>query len=191
MNGGILKDSMSDSIYTKDHLPQYDIGEYTYGKPKIYDWNDGGHLRIGKYTSIADDVTILLGGNHRMDWVAMYPFSAITDKWPEAEGIEGHPWSKGDVVIGNDVWLGNGVTILSGVTVGDGAVIAARSVVIKDVPPYTIYGGNPADFIKRRFSKGDTKKLLELAWWDWPRDKVARNVKALCSSDIKAIMKAK
>lgn len=160
------------SIFTRDRLPnpRYQIGEYTYGGPKVYDWGDGG--------------------NHRMDWVSTYPFLAITDHWPEAEGISGHPWSKGDVVIGNDVWIGNGVTILSGVTIGDGAVVAARAVVVKDVPPYTVYGGNPAKFIKRRFSKKVSKKLLETAWWEWPREKIVRNIAALCSGDYKSIISA-
>lgn len=176
-------------FFTKDYFPnsRYKIGDYTYGKPNIYDWNDGGNLVIGKFTSIADEVTILLGGNHRVDWITMYPFSALLDSWPEATGIVGHPYSKGDVVIGNDVWVGNGATILSGVSVGDGAVIAARSVVVKDVPPYAIVAGNPARIVKYRFKKKTIKKLLNAKWWDWSEDVIRSNIPHLLSGNIEEI----
>ncbi len=180
---------MKPSIYTRDFFPNpgYQIGEHTYGHPKVYDWDEKTNLIIGRYTSIADDVTILLGGNHRMDWASTYPFPALEDAWPEAAAIEGHPWSKGDVVIGSDVWIGNGATILSGVHIGDGAVVAARALVIKDVAPYTIVGGNPAREIRKRFDKKRIKMLLEARWWDWPEDFVRANVATLCSGDIKAV----
>lgn len=181
---------MKPSIYTRDLLPDaYQIGEHTYGHPNVYDWSQGTTLRIGKYTSIADEVTILLGGNHRMDWATMYPFPALHDEWPEAAEIEGHPWTKGDVVIGNDVWICNGATILSGVTIGDGAVIAARSLVLHDVEPYTIVGGNPAKPIKRRFKKKGIRALQEAKWWDWPEAVIRANVAALCNGDIDEIVR--
>jgi acetyltransferase-like isoleucine patch superfamily enzyme len=180
------------SVYTKDLLdnPAYEIGESTYGKPNVYDWAEGSKLIIGNYTSIADEVTILLGGNHRMDWVSTYPFPAFAKEWPEAKDIEGHPWTKGDVRIGNDVWIGNGATILSGVSIGDGAVIGARSLIVKDVPAYAVVGGNPARIIKMRFSKSIIKKLLKTAWWSWSREKVAINVKSICSDNVNAILEA-
>lgn len=177
---------MKPLIYTKDLIPRenFHIGEYTYGHPQVYDWEENTQLYIGRYTSIADEVKILLGGNHRMDWVSTYPFPALDDIWPEAVGINGHPWSKGDVKIGNDVWIGNGAMILSGVTIGDGAVIAARAVVVKDVEPYSIVGGNPAREIRKRFDKKQVRALLEAKWWDWPAEIVHANVKALCSGDV-------
>src|SRR5688500_3710195 len=108
-------------FYTRETIPnpRYEIGAYTYGTPVVYDWEQGTTLRIGKYTSIADDVSILLGGNHRTDWVSTYPFPALKIAWPTAGEIEGCQATKGDVVIGNDVWIGHRATVLSGVTIGD------------------------------------------------------------------------
>lgn len=179
------------SIYTRDLLDNssYKIGLYTYGKPTVYDWGDGGGLIIGKYTSIADDVNILLGGNHRTDWVTTYPFSALTEYWLEGAGITGHPTSKGDVIIGNDVWIGNGATLLSGIKIGNGAVIAARAVVVRDVEPYTIVGGNPSRVLKKRFSNKITKELQRIQWWDWSEKKIRENIPLLCSVNIKEFIK--
>jgi acetyltransferase-like isoleucine patch superfamily enzyme len=167
--------------YTRDLMRDevvkhgFEIGEYTYGLPTALRWGDSSRLIIGRYCSIADGVSILLGGNHRGDWVTTYPFSAIPDTWPEAGGIPGHPQSNGDVRIGNDVWLARNCTILSGVTIGDGAIVAAAAVVTKDVPPYAIVGGNPARVVKYRFSEQDIASLLRMRWWDWP-EKHIRNV---------------
>lgn len=184
------QEAAQESIYTRDLLTStYDIGEYTYGHPKVYDWSEGSTLRIGRYTSIADDVAILLGGNHRMDWISMYPFPALAAEWPKAAGITGHPQTKGDVVIGSDVWIGNGATILSGVTIGHGSVIAARAVVVKDVPPYAIVGGNPAKVIKTRFPEETIERLLSLAWWDWPQEKIEHYVDRLCSADLELVLR--
>jgi acetyltransferase-like isoleucine patch superfamily enzyme len=176
-------------FYTKDHIkhPRYKIGDFTYGKPHVYDWEDGGNLIIGKFTSIADEVTILLGGNHQTKWISMYPFPAKSRIWPKAKSIEGHPFSKGDVVIGNDVWIGNGATILSGVKIGDGAVVAARAVVVKDVESYSIVAGNPARVIKRRFKKKYIKLLLTIQWWNWETSIIKDNVQTLCSGDFNAL----
>lgn len=96
--------------------------------------------------------------------------------------------NKGDIVIGNDVWIGYEAVILAGVTIGDGAVIGARAVVTKDVPPYTIVGGVPARPIKKRFSDRTIADLLEIKWWDWPRERIARNLAAIqkgCTGQLK------
>ena len=95
-----------------------------------------------------------------------------------------HPKSNGDVIIGNDVWIGHESTIMSGVKIGDGAVIAANSVVVKDVEPYTIVGGNPAKVIKKRFSDDIINNLLELKWWDWSNEKINENLNILCSNNF-------
>jgi acetyltransferase-like isoleucine patch superfamily enzyme len=157
------------SFFTKDIFKDkpYSIGDYTYGKPEILFDNSGAKLTIGKFCSIADEVTIFLGGNHRTDWISTYPFKIIFGDHPIAFKIKGHPATKGDVNIGNDVWIGHGVTIMSGISIGDGAVIAAKSVITKDVGSYEIWGGNPAKKIKNRFTESEIEKLISIAWWNW------------------------
>jgi chloramphenicol O-acetyltransferase type B len=179
-----------DTFYTKNIFKDrgYDIGDHTYGHPEVYDWNEGTKLVIGKYTSIAGSVTILLGGDHRMDWATMYPFPAVPEVWPEAKDIKGHPHTKGDVVIGNDVWVGFGATILSGVTIGDGAVIGARALVAKDVPPYAIVGGVPAKVIKYRFDDATIGRLLKLKWWNWKEKKIRKHIDKLCSNNVEELL---
>lgn len=169
------------NVYFKDK--PFVIGEFTYGNPKVLFSNDQSNLFIGKFCSISAQVTILLGGNHRTDWISTYPFNVLGSEFPEAKNIEGHPSTKGNVIIKNDVWIGREVIILSGVTIGNGAVIAAGSVVTKDVGDYEIWGGNPARFIKKRFDDETIAKLLELNWWDWDLSKIKENIAVLCSDD--------
>lgn len=168
-------------VYFKDK--PFEIGEFTYGNPKVLFGNDQSNLFIGKFCSISAQVTILLGGNHRTDWISTYPFSVLSSEFPEAKSIEGHPSTKGNVIIKNDVWIGREVIILSGVTIGNGAVIAAGSVVTKDVGDYEIWGGNPARFIKKRFDEETIARLLELNWWEWELSKIKENMSVLCSGD--------
>lgn len=164
---------------------RYEIGDYTYGDPKVVSFHEGSTLRMGKFCSLSKNVTIFLGGEHRTDWVTTYPFSALFE---EAAHIKGHPATKGDVIVGNDVWIGFGVTILSGVTIGDGAAIAARSVVTSSVKPYEIVGGNPAKHIKFRFNEETIAKLLEIRWWDWDLDTIKANVDLLLQPDVNRLL---
>ena len=92
--------------------------------------------------------------------------------------------------VGHDVWIGYGATIMPGVQVGSGAIIATASVVTKDVPPFAIVGGNPAQLIRYRFDEGVREALLEIAWWDWDAAKVTRNVRAICGGDLQALRDA-
>jgi acetyltransferase-like isoleucine patch superfamily enzyme len=138
-------------------------------------------LKVGSFCSIGGDVTIFLGGNHRVDWITTYPFSVFREC---AKGIPGHPHSKGDVVIGNDVWIGSGATVLSGLSIGDGAVIGACAVVTKNVPDYAIVGGNPGRVLKMRFSQKEIEILQKLRWWEWPDETIDRAMPILLSGNI-------
>jgi len=133
-------------------------------------------------------VSIFLGGNHRSDWVTVFPFSAWPNVWPQAAGIKGHPASKGNVTIGNDVWLGNQCTVLSGVTIGDGAVVGSHCVVTKDIPPYSIVVGNPCHIIRKRFSDPQIEALLKIQWWNFPAEKINSLMPLLLNSDIDAFI---
>lgn len=171
------------SVFTKDNLKNenYHIGDFTYGFPLVHDWADGAILKIGKYTSIATNVTILLGGEHNYKAISTYPFNSIEhqSKQPSVDRR-----TKGDVIIGNDVWIGCNVTILSGVKIGNGAVIGAGSIVVKDVPPYGIYFGNSGCTKKFRFEQEVVTKLLEISWWDWPVEKIEKEKDRLMTENV-------
>jgi acetyltransferase-like isoleucine patch superfamily enzyme len=169
----------------RKRYPDYMIGTGSYGMPIVHDWNEGTTLVIGSYCSIADEVHIFLGGQHRIDWVSSYPFPAFIE---EAREIEGYVGTRGDVVIGNDVWLASGCTILSGVTIGDGAVVVARAVVSRDVAPYSIVAGNPAKHVRYRFDQEIREALLASAWWTWPESELRHIASLLCSNDLRAFL---
>jgi acetyltransferase-like isoleucine patch superfamily enzyme len=167
-----------------EELPQYAIGRGSYGKPTVHDYGLGVTLCVGAFCSLAD-VTIFLGGEHRVDWVTTYPFSVM---WEEAEEIAGHPTTKGDVVIGNDVWIASGATILSGTTIGDGAVVGAGAVVSGVVAPYAIAAGNPAREVRKRFDDATIERLVAAAWWDWPEDDIRAALPLLLSDDVTGLL---
>lgn len=98
--------------------------------------------------------------------------------------------NKGDIIIGNDVWIGYEAVVMAGVTIGDGAIIGARALVTKDVPPYTIVGGVPAKTIRTRFPDDIAAVLLQVKWWDWPREKIAAHIGAIQSGDVRMLEKA-
>lgn len=127
---------------------------------------------IGKFCSIANSARIN-PGNHPT-WRALQHHSVYRAE-QYGLGTDDHAffaWRKDHwVTIGHDVWIGHGVTITAGVTIGNGAVIGAGAVVTRDVEPYTVVGGVPARFIKRRFSEVQTTALQAIAVWDWPREK--------------------
>lgn len=167
------------------------IGPCTYGYEYLQIFgSEGVSLTIGSFCSIAMKTTIFLGGGHRVDWMTTFPFGhQLADELGGRE-IEGHPVSKGDVVIGHDVWLGYGSTIMSGVTIGSGAVIAANSHVVKDIAPYEIVGGNPAKHIRYRFDEEIRELLLELRWWDLPLPIIKELRQTLSSEPTVEVLKA-
>lgn len=168
----------------KKRYPKYKIGFASYGMPTVHSYHDTAVLNIGSYCSIASNVQIFLGGQHRVDWVSTYPFPMffrMDSKFKEQCLLSD---SKGDVIIGNDVWLCANCTILSGVTIGHGAVIANGTMVSRDVEPYAVMAGNPAKLVKWRFDESTRKTLLESAWWDWAEDEIKAVMPKLCNNNL-------
>lgn len=176
-----------ERISLQKRYPQYEIGKWSYGDPKILTWGNDATCKIGAFCSIADGVKILLCSEHRADWVSTYPFNFF---WKRAAHLTGNPATKGDVIIGNDVWIGYETMILSGVTIGNGAVIGARSLVTKDVPPYSIYAGHPARLVRMRFDEEAIHRLLDLQWWSLPDERIERLVPLLLNADINVFLDA-
>lgn len=182
----IFFQNLNSTFTNKNPLyKEYQIGDWTYGTPTIKKYFPDTNLTIGKYCSIAADVTIVLGGEHCKDWITTYPFYVL---WPNLKQYFPPNHTKGDIKIGNDVWIGTKATILSGLTIGDGAIIAAGSVVTKDVEPYMIVGGIPAKPIKMRFPRNVVDKLLEISWWNWPDDDVKSALPLLLSGNYEAFI---
>jgi len=141
-------------------------------------------LVIGKFCQFAHGTTFITSSaNHPMGGFSTYPFRVFR---PETM-IDYINLPSRDTVIGHDVWIGHNATIMPGVTIGSGAIIASGAVVTKDVAPYTIVGGNPAQVIRQRFSDEIVANLLRIAWWDWPIDRIEANLLAIEEADIDAL----
>jgi virginiamycin A acetyltransferase len=179
--------------------PNIIIGDYTYyddpEDSENFDRNVlyhfpfiGDKLIIGKFCAISRGVKFIMNGaNHKMSGFSTYPFEIFGQGWEQiAPQPDEYPF-KGDTAIDNDVWIGYEAVIMPGVKIGDGAIIAAKSVVTKDVEPYTIVGGNPARAIRQRFSNEIVAALLEIAWWNWDLEKITRNLATIVSADIEAL----
>lgn len=182
--------------------PNIEVGDYTYyddpDGPEQFEKNVlyhypfiGDKLIIGRFCAIATGVTFIMNGaNHKMSGISTYPFYIFGNGWEHAAPEQGDLPYKGDTEIGHDVWIGYQATIMAGVKVGHGAIIASKSVVTQDVPPYSIVGGNPAKIIRSRFSNDDINALLAIAWWDWSADKITRNLEHITASNISALVNA-
>jgi len=188
------------TVYLKSIItnPNITVGDYTiYNDPLadpvefenrnvLYHYPiNQDRLIIGKYCSVACGARFLLNSaNHTQHSLSTYPFPIFYEEWnhnlPVRDAWDNH----GDIVIGNDVWIGFEAIIMAGVTVGDGAIIASRSVVTKDIPPYGIVGGIPAKLIKKRFTDETIEELLSLRWWDWSNEKVSNALIAIQTGNI-------
>ncbi|QKJ29716.1 CatB-related O-acetyltransferase [Mucilaginibacter mali] len=187
------------NIITRKNI---EVGDYTYyddsDDPLAFENNVlyhfdmlGDKLIIGKFCAIASGVQFIMNGaNHQIEPISTFPFAIFENGWEKInEGVDltqKYP-HKGDTVIGNDVWLGYQSLIMPGIKIGHGAVIASKSVVTKDVPDYAIVGGNPAKVIRKRFDDKTTARLLKIAWWDWPVEKVTEHLKLINSVDVDAL----
>jgi virginiamycin A acetyltransferase len=176
--------------------PNIIIGDYSYYDDPVDSENFernvlyhfpfiGDKLIIGKFCALARDVKFIMNGaNHKVSGLSTYPFFIFGNGWEKSSPGPGDLPYKGDTVIGNDVWIGYDSLIMPGVEIGSGAIIASRSVITKDVRAYEIYGGNPAQLIKKRFDEHIISRLLDLAWWDWDIEKITRNLDAITGGDI-------
>lgn len=184
--------------------PNIQVGDYTYyddaADPTGFEKNNvlfnypefGESLIIGKFCQIASGAKFIMGpANHRLCSVTTYPFHVFGGTWSESTPphMEQLP-RKGDTVIGNDVWIGRESVIMPGVKIGDGAIVAAYSVVARDIPPYAVYGGNPARFIKARFDDELVTLLLRFRWWDLAPEPLAEILPLLCDPDLAKVKQA-
>lgn len=196
----IFPNAYKTSCFIKNVItaPNIHVGDYTYyddaNHPTEFEKNNvlfnylefGDQLIIGKFCSIASGTKFIMGSaNHRLDSVTTYPFHVFGGLWQEKtpDHLSQLPF-KGDTVVGNDVWIGRESIIMPGVKIGDGAIIAAYSVVTKDVLPYSVVGGHPARLIKKRFDDELIELLLKWKWWDKEPDKLVDILPLLCHTDL-------
>lgn len=193
-----------ETIYLKHVItnPNITVGDFTMyndfvNDPTLFENNNvlyhypinHDKLQIGKFCSIACGAKFLFNSaNHTLSSLSTYPFPLFFEEWGLEKKDVTNAWdNKGDIVIGNDVWIGYEAVVLAGVTIGDGAIIGTRAVVTKNVPPYTIVGGVPAKPIKKRFSEETISALLEIQWWNWSKERIARNIGAIQCGNIEQL----
>jgi len=177
-----------------DH-PRFAAGEYTYASDfdPPQDWStrlapylfptSAETLRIGRFCQIAHGVRFLTSSaNHALDGLSTFPFPVF-----DPEEMSGYQPDRRDTVIGHDVWLGYGALVLPGARIGNGAIIGAGAVVRGSVPDYAIVTGNPGTVVKFRFPQTDIARLLDLQWWSWPGEVIARTEPALLAGNIAAL----
>lgn len=183
--------------------PSIEVGDYTIyndfvSDPLLFERNNvlyhypinHERLIIGKFCSIACGTKFLFNcANHTLKSLSTYTFPLFYEEWGLEKSDVASAWdNKGDIVIGNDVWIGYEAVIMAGVHIGNGAIIAARAVVTKDVPPYTIVGGVPARLIKKRFDEEVIRELETLKWWDWSAEKIQQCFPYIRKGDINGLL---
>jgi virginiamycin A acetyltransferase len=152
----------------------------------------GDRLVIGRYVAIASGVRFVMNGaNHATTGFSTFPFQIFGHGWEaDFDFATIQAGLKGDTVVGDDVWIGMEATVMPGVTIGPGAIVAAKSVVTRDVPAYAVVAGNPARVVRRRFPDDVVDALVEIAWWNWPVERVTRHLKAIMGADLSALRRA-
>ena len=186
--------------------PSIIVGDYTIyndfvSDPLLFEQNNvlyhypinHERLVIGKFCSIACGVKFLFNSaNHTLKSLSSYTFPLFYEDWGLEKSNVATAWdNKGDIVIGNDVWIGYEAVITAGVHIGNGAIIAARAVVTKDVPAYTIVGGVPARPIRKRFDEDTIHKLEALQWWNWPTEKIRQYLPNINKGNINELFEIK
>lgn len=151
-----------------------EVGNFSYGALHVLTDNNRSHLKIGNFCSIAPEVIFIPGSDHNTTSISTFPFRVKC-----MGALEGEAVSKGDIIVEDDVWIGCRATILSGVHIGQGAVVAAGSVVTKDVPPYAIVGGVPAKVIKYRFPPEMIGELLKVDYSQLSEEMVREHIDEL------------
>lgn len=166
--------------------PRVSVGRASWASspPILRAHHAGNRIHIGQFCCLGQNVAVFAGGNHPMHQLTQHHLKLYLGVGDFAGWSAACPDNTDITTIGNDVWLGDGCLVLSGVTVGDGAVIGARAVVSRDVPPYAIVAGNPASVIRNRFPDETISRLLQLRWWDWPREDLVACADTLFSDDI-------
>lgn len=169
-------------VFQKDHIDSsLECGDFTWYVPQIHGSEQCASIKIGKFCNIARDVMVFRGGEINWKCGTLFDFRNFFEEY---EDVPYNKRSKGNVVIGNDVLLYSGVKVLSGVTIGDGAVVAANSLVGKDIPPYAVAWGVPAKVVMYRFDALAIEKLKEMQWWDWKYEQIYNAIPYLQSENI-------
>ena len=150
---------------------------HTYGE---LGYNGLGKIRVGNFCSLATNVRVVTHG-HNTNWISTYPFCSDMFKEYWQTDVKGHP-KQWDIEIGNDVWIGQDTLIMA--SIGNGAVIGAGSVIREDIPAYAVAYGNPCEVRWMRFNKEQIKALEEIAWWNWPDEKIKKHIPLLNGGDI-------
>ncbi|WP_349359397.1 CatB-related O-acetyltransferase [Stappia sp.] len=175
-----------------------EVGDYTYyhdpehaaefeDRNVLYHFDFvGDRLVIGRFCALASGATFIMNGaNHDMSGFTTYPFNIFGAGWETGADLSGlEAGLRGDTTVGNDVWIGRNATFLPGVTIGDGAIVGAHAVVGSDVPAYAVVAGNPARVVRYRFDDATIAALLEIAWWNWPVERITRNLDAIRGTDL-------
>lgn len=192
------------TVYLKNVIsnPNIEVGDFTMyndfvSDPANFEKNNviyhypvnNDRLIIGKFCSIACGAKfIFTSANHTLKSLSTYPFPIFFEEWGlERKNVSAAWDNRGDILIGNDVWIGYEAVIMSGVSIGDGAAIGTRTLVTKDVPPYTIVGGVPAKKIRMRYDDEKIEKLTQIKWWDWPFEKIKEKLSFIMNGEVEKL----